>query len=295
MQNLQRFLVIIQREICADEAYLRIGGTPLEHSANLLTVAWREGCWFVAEWKSALSDEQKVHALRVATEFVVNMFTTDAMLALPKVPSSAVAYDVGRELDKALGVLARRARAEEALVIDHRSPEIWGSSEYPRERWNVEDALAADKIEQTLQQASLSLATLTAMKNEESLQALLRDKGFEATALRERARDVRWAKSLCDDAIHPEKLRVFHAIAAARSAEHLGHDSLPTNVRTRAFANIYRIVFVFDEVISELHIDSALHKMLPLIERLLLALPPREPTDSHRGGNVQALRRLRPL
>lgn len=295
MQNLQRFLAIVQRELAADDAYLRIGGQELEHSANLLTVAWRQGCCFVAEWKSPLTDEQKVRALRVATEFVTSMFTEEAMLALPKVPPSALVHDAGRELDKALSLLARRARAEEALIIDHRSPEIWGSSEYPRHRWNVEDALAADKIEQAFQQASLSLATLTGIQNEESLQNLLRENGFEATALRERARDVRWAKSLSEDALHPEQLRVFHAVAAARTAEHLGHDSLPANVRTRAFANIYRIVFVFDEVISDLHIDSALHKMLPLIERLLLALPPREPTDSHRGANVQTIRRLRPL
>lgn len=296
MQNLRRFLEIVQRDAGAEDVFIRVGGAQIENSDKLLSVPWRDDVALILQWSAAPEPTVLEKAQRIATEFVNNAFPEEALEAAVHLPTHAVVRDVSRELDEALGLLARRARAEEALIIDHKSPEIWGSSEYPRHGWNLEDVIAVDKIEHTLGALGLSLATLAALATEDELQAALREKGLESTTLRERARDVRWAKSLCEESIDPAKLRIFRALASARAAETLGHDSLSPTVRTRAFANIYRVVLVYDDVVSDLHFETAIHKMLPVIERLLLALPPRDPMSTGgRMAKVQPLRRLRPV
>ncbi len=57
----------------------------------------------------------------------------------------------------------------------------------------------------------------------------------------------------------------------------------------RAFANIYRLLLVYEGPFSELHAEAALVHALPHIERLVLALPPVEPPPG--GERV----RLRPV
>ncbi len=295
IDKLQRFLALVEREIAAKNVYLRVGGAPLESGPTVLCTPWKDRCIVVAEWAEPLDDLARERAARMVAELVGTAFPDDALVALPAVSPARVVHDVSRELDETLGLLARRARADEALVIDHRSPEIWGSSEYPRDQWNVEDALAVDKIAHALAQSQLSLVTLVDIQQEDELQNALRDAGLESTTLRERARDIRWVRALCDEPLDASKLRIFQAIAAARNAELPGHDALPPNVRVRAFANIYRVVLVFDDAVSELHVETALHKMLPLVERLVLALPPRDPNSAGRTAKVQPIRRLRPV
>ena len=55
----------------------------------------------------------------------------------------------------------------------------------------------------------------------------------------------------------------------------------------RAFASIYVLMLVFKGTYSELHAEAALLHALPVIERLVLALPPVEPPP--KGGRVVKL------
>jgi len=59
-----------------------------------------------------------------------------------------------------------------------------------------------------------------------------------------------------------------------------------------SFAAIYILVLVFESPFDELRAERALNDALPRIERLVLALPPLDPTPEPRA-NAVALRRPR--
>jgi hypothetical protein len=86
-------------------------------------------------------------------------------------------------------------------------------------------------------------------------------------------------------------LRVAHAIAGARGlgGAHLGLSEVCAHIR--AFAGIYRVILVYEGPFSELHAEGALVRALPVITRLVTALPPRDPVSG--GAKVAVLRRLR--
>ena len=88
-------------------------------------------------------------------------------------------------------------------------------------------------------------------------------------------------------------MRAARAIAATRAMEHGAPPPEDLWMLVRPFANIYRLVLLFDGPPSALHVEAALLKMLPHIERLVLGLPPRDPVS--RGAKVTPLRRLRPV
>ena len=83
------------------------------------------------------------------------------------------------------------------------------------------------------------------------------------------------------------------AVARARREAHpqtlrWAHHEPQFGYFVRSFANIYLLITVFEGAFSELHVESAVLHALPSIERLLLALPPIDPSP---GGRVIRLRR----
>lgn len=80
--------------------------------------------------------------------------------------------------------------------------------------------------------------------------------------------------------------RLLAAVELARSTDQLTDDA----VLARSFAQIYRVVLVFEErARSMLHSQTALLHALPLLEGLVLALPPVEPPRGP-GARVVSLR-----
>ena len=61
---------------------------------------------------------------------------------------------------------------------------------------------------------------------------------------------------------------------------------------THSFAGIYLLVVVFDGGFDELRAERAILEALPRVERLVLALPPLDPSPST-GAGVIAMRRPR--
>jgi hypothetical protein len=101
-----------------------------------------------------------------------------------------------------------------------------------------------------------------------------------------RFRDDRWRHDLVSWRQH---LLVARAIALVR--EHTAGEYVSGHLRlsvrgadfgflARSFASIYQLILVFDRAFSELHAEAAIVHTLPTIERLVMSLPPVDPTPA---------------
>jgi hypothetical protein len=290
MQNLLRFLDLVRRELRADDARVELGGrAPDESDLRHVAEAVGEHQRVVASWDAPLDDSARESAqrrLRALCESFSPELSPELLPALRSVSSAPPA------LDEALGLLARRARAEEAVVVDHASPELWGSSEIPRDALSVDDAVALSRAAASLASLGESLTDLVAI-DDSAVRERLRARGVDGLAEHTHARTISWARTLGARASESMRMRVARAIAAARAMEQGAPAPEDLWMMVRPFANIYRLVLLFDGPPSALHVEAALLKMLPLIERLVLSLPPRDPVS--RGAKVTPLRRLRPV
>jgi hypothetical protein len=288
MNNLLRFIDLARRELRADDARVEIGGrepdpADLTHVAASLGDEQR----IVATWDAPIDDERRAHA-KAKLEALVRSFSPQ--VSKDDLPSLRAVAASASELDEALGLLARRARAEESFVIDHASPELWGSSEVPRDHLTVDDAIALSRTAAGLAALGESLADL-ALLDDAAVRARLEARGIDRLAVHTHLRSVAWARALGPRASESLRLRAARAIAHARAMEHGAPPPEDLWLIVRPFANIYRLVLLFDGPPSALHVEAALLKMLPHIERLVLSLPPRDPVT--RGAKVTPLRRLR--
>jgi hypothetical protein len=288
MHNLLRFLELVCRELGATDAHFTLGGLPPEHDPRAVSAEIAEHQRLLARWSTPLDPDARAaaeHKMRALIESFAPE-VEGAFAGLRPVVGAPSA------LDEALGLLARRARAEEAAVLDHASPEVWGSSEVPRDGLTVEDAVALSRAAASLAAIGESMTDLVAL-DDGAVRERLRDRGVEGLAEHTHARAVAWARALGPRASDAMRIRMARAIAATRAQEH--GVALPPDLwmLVRPFANIYRLVLLFDGPPSALHVEAALLRMLPLIERLVLSLPPRDPVS--RGARVTPLRRLRPV
>jgi len=89
-------------------------------------------------------------------------------------------------------------------------------------------------------------------------------------------------------------VRALSATSMLHRGGHLAHNlrGETYGVVARSFAAIYVLILVFDKVFDEIRAERALREGLPIIERLVLALPPMDPEPAPRAG-VVALRRPR--
>lgn len=317
MQTLLRFLDLVCRELGADDARVEVGGRePTGPSKTMVWGALRDGARVVALWDAPPGTEDELRAkeqrLRALVETFAGVAAAQALPSIKPVPTARFM------LDDALDVLAHRAKAERALVIDHASPEVWGSSEVPRdESASVEDAVWLARVYEETLAARLSLHELIAL-DDTTVRAALVARGFDPAQVARRAREIDRVRSMGARSLDAGRLRVVRALAYARSLEHPpssapGHDAAgaPSNESgagegpgegasapevhavVRPFANIYRVVLVFEGPFSELHAEAALIRAMPVIERMVLSLPPRNPEGAAGAGKVRFLRRLR--
>jgi hypothetical protein len=147
-------------------------------------------------------------------------------------------------LSDLLAQIAERALAERAWVIDRDSPVLWAGS-HRSILETVNDAL------------------LDPEENE--------DLALDALPPAERA---------CE-------LRSIRAIQALRAGDWPAREGVyPIGegavAYARTFANIYALLLVFAEGYSELHAQAAAVRSLPLVEKLVLGLPPQGPISERR-------------
>ena len=181
---LLRFLELVKKELGSDDARIELGLR--EPSGSVIWSEVGRGFRVVASFDAAVPEPGR---LRARLESLVASFAgTLAALELP----SGRATEPGSsstELSDALELLAHRARAEVALVIDHASPEIWGSSEAREPLRGVDDALLIARVAAALEPAGLSIDEALGLEDV-ALRTKLADAGLGAAEVAALSRGV---------------------------------------------------------------------------------------------------------
>lgn len=288
--SLLRLLDLVRRELPADDARIELGGREPEPEHNLWCEL-SEGFRLVAVFDAPPADpgQRKTHLEALARSF------SGAL--------SGVDFDApgdrhelaSRRLDDELEALADRAGAIRAVVIDTQSPVIWGTSGARRHEDDVDTALHTARAVDKAQQAGVDLAGL--LESDDPM-AVMADCGVERSVAHFLAQDVERIRkeSRRSGSAWRHHLLTAHGIAAVRGEKEAPEDLLLRDAEfgliVRAFASIYRLLLVFDGQFSELHAEAAALRALPVIERLVLALPPIDPGPKG-GARVIDLRKPR--
>jgi hypothetical protein len=164
---------------------------------------------------------------------------------------------VKRALRDELQALCDRAAAVNALVVDANSPVVWGAAQ------------PAGLIPVAQQGSDSRMAEEASSATPET----------QVTVASRRALHV---------------VRGLAEIGSLRKGKHVRHVERAGEgpLLAHSFAGIYLLVVVFVAPFDELRAERAILESLPRIERLVLALPPLDPSPDT-GAGVVALRRPR--
>lgn len=284
VDDLDRFLDLVKRELGCDDARFEYGGRVPDSDAGVWTDL-AHGFRLVASFTTAPREREAAQAKLGALVESFSGVNETLRTAAPKLQLE-VAIE---EVDYALGVLADKTKALRALVLDEDSPVLWGSSELPRGSEDVEVAEWTGELIESAMQAELDLVELVALDSLDH--AALRERLAELPSRKLRDRLLRRIPTLRelggqrDAAAWRVHFLVCRAIAAIRRAPER-HVEIREGLGwlTREFGGIYHVVLVYDGEFDELHATGMLLRALPAIEKLVLALPPIEPTP--KGARV---------
>jgi hypothetical protein len=272
-QPLLRFLGLVERELGAQNARIELSAH--EPGPEVVWAPMASGFRVVVELPRAHDVGELKARLASLVESFSGVLAEAALPAVREAPPTAVAT-----LEEALDLLAHRARAESAWVIDDSTPEIWGGS-LPHEGLDVAKALELDRFSRVAERGHLALSELVGLGD--GLRAWLAEHDFSPEEAKDIEHDLdELPRTLPEGAL----LRTLRALAAVRNKV-----AAADPVLVRRFAGIYELVLVFSGPYSELHAEAAVLRALPLIERLVTSLPPRDPVSA--GAKVAVLRRLR--
>jgi hypothetical protein len=285
VDDLDRFLDLVRRELGSDDARFEYGGSEPDGSGGIwapVPGGWR----VVAVYDTPPADRSTRQA---KLQSLAESFAGVGQRLDDKIPRvrSAIAAE---EVDYALGVLAEKTKALRALVLDEDSPVLWGSSETPRGPEDVETAQWTGELVESASQADLDLVELVELDDVELRKRLatLEPRKLQDRLLR-RLPMIRELGPHRDAAAWHQHFLVCRAIAAIRRAPERHYEVEPgLGWLTREFAGIYHVVLVYAGEFSELAATGVLLRALPAIENLVLALPPIEPTP--KGARVIQLR-----
>lgn len=290
-ETLNRVLELVRRELGCADARLEIGGRPPEGPRTLyadMPSGWRLVAVF--DEPPSAPTEVTVRLRHMAASFF------DVGVAPPSARPDAEHHLARRRLEDELCALAGRTGASSALVIDVKSPVIWGTSEPRGEDYDLHEALALARLARSAREHHVDLAVVGGLPREEIGHALMElELGGE-----EQRRAERLIERIMGRPLRARRAQILEARVLSeirREAEGSeGPPSLRRLVRqdgfgyfARSFASIYVLVLCFEEDFSELHVEGATLHALPVIERHVLALPPVDPPP--RGGHVLRLPR----
>ncbi|WP_437595975.1 hypothetical protein WMF28_25645 [Sorangium sp. So ce590] len=287
---LLRYLDLVQRELSADDVLIELGGRP-PGDPRAVWCALPNGSRLVARFAEPPGEPARVSR---QLEELAASFSGLSSGGGDQRPSRSGST---HRLDDELEGLASRAGALGAIVVDDTSPVIWGTSEPRRDEVDVGDALLLAQWADDVERVGVNLIDLLELDDaalEQALATTSLGPGARETIaghlqkIRERGSrsPMAWRRQV---AIARAIDRV-RGPAASESAAHgrfiSQHEQV--GVYARAFANIYRLILAYPGPFSELQAEGSVQQALPLIERLVLALPPIDP---HRGAKILHLRR----
>lgn len=276
-QALSRFLELCAREMEADDVRAEPAGT-IPPSDTVLVAPLGTQNDVVVRFATPPAD---MEARRRRLEMLATAFASavDDGVKRPR-PGR-------RSLRRELEALAKRSDALDAIVIDAHSPIVWaaaGPMASPMANVFPLNPEAMKRVEAIHE----SHRNLIAMLDQEA--ANEQDGGDRASATPAPSPHVASKLSLRAVA----EVRALPATATLHRGGHLAHTVRGESygLVARSFAAIYVLVLVFDKPFDEIRVERTLRDGLPMIERLVLALPPMDPEPAAPGG-VIALRRPR--
>jgi len=295
VQQLLRLLDLVRRDLGAEDVRAEVGGRDPEGD-DVLWCALDNGFRIVARFSGAVPDRER---LLERLRLLAASFTG----AGPAAGSwSTLSHELAsRRLDDELEVLVDRSGAVRAVVLDVDSPVIWGSSGMLRGDEGVDTAIETAAAVETATAAGIDLAELLRLDPSDA-RAKLEAGGVDARTALQLSRAVERIRqeSRRSEPTWRYYLLTCRAIAAVRAstAERSATSQLAEIVRhdgwsylVRGFAGIYCLLLVFEGAFSELHAEGAVVHALPVIERMVLALPPIDPPPKRKEGKVIRLRR----
>ena len=284
-----RLATILRRELGASDVRFAPEGEAPEPSPSVLVCAVPSGLSVITVFDEAPPDHE-AKARRM--EMIVASFA-DLLASGPADPARHRHLPPSRSLAGELGALAGRAGALCALVVDAASPVIWGAS----------DLLDALDDEETDGSRLYKKAAHAGLRFDELISDPVLDPdahggtdGAEGSGEPEvftpEERAELWRRVLL----------VRNALSAVRALPHVINlhkgEHLHESVRApelsyvvRSFATIYMLLLVFERPFDELRAERSVTHALPTIERLVLALPPRDPEPPMAGVGVMRARR----
>jgi hypothetical protein len=181
----------------------------------------------------------------------------------------------GSSLHEELRALAERAAAIDALVIDARSPIVWGAA----------DADRVSKPEDALPPAEVVRLDDRRPSGDRVSGASERPPPVVSETL-----EVEAPATPTDRAL--DAVRALPVLSSLHRGGHLHHAERGESFGfvARSFAGIYVLIVVFGAAHDEVRAERAVQQSLPIIERLVLALPPLDPTPM---AGAMAIRRVR--
>ncbi len=307
MRELLRLLEIVRRELGAEDAYVQLGGHEPEdprlivhEGAPVIDESVDADAWRLVTRFAEPPDEPEEIRARMG-ELVRAFTTTIGDAARPEPPrdgdgSNIKAQRARRarlELDGTLKMLADRAGARMALVVDARSPQLWGTSVSELRDLDLDEALSATQALQEGASQGLEPSAIATLDESDTDGRL---KSIDSLELRTRlalAGDLlRTLKEQgCEEQLG---LAVLRAISNVRALEPITHRTATDGdppILVHPFAGIYRLLLVFDGAINELKAEAVVHRALPVVERMVAGLPPIDPRP--KGGRIFAF--LRPV
>jgi hypothetical protein len=280
----RRFADLVKRELSAQDVRLLEPHAPTSVAANAMFARLPDGrtlaVTFAAEPSDAPALERRLQIL--AATFAQAL---DADAALGKRSRGSVP----RSLHEELRALAQRAQAVDALVLDAHSPVIWGSSTATRPQLGTG---RTPDLEAALALLELSRHEILRLVREEVGSEQQPPQDAEPEPSTEETDEPTAEQVLSElSARAIREVRALPEIPALRRGRHLHHAVRDADFGyvAHAFAAIYLLVLVYDAPFDELRAERAVADALPRIERLVLALPPLDPTPEPRA-NVISLR-----
>jgi len=251
--DLDRFLALVRRELGADDAHVFEPDEPPPEAPATLCARFADGRSVAARFAEPPPD-------RDAKQRRLEMLASTFDSVLEEVAHTRKARPpIARSLHDELTAIGVRAAAVNAIVIDANSPVIW----------------AAAHSDGVIARPPLASSPRVA----------------ESPANEDGGGEPRIA-TLSRRALH--EVRGLSDLGALRKGKHVRHVGRADEASfiAHSFAGIYLLLLVFDGAFDELRAERAILEALPRVERLVLALPPLDPSPST-GAGVIALRRPR--
>jgi len=276
-RDLDRFLALVRRELGSED--VQIVGAEDEIPSDPTTLRGvfpdRRGAVVVRfDSEPADRDSKQRRLDMLASTF--DLVAEDEGPSPPSRPSPAVA------LRTELASLSAHARALNALVIDARSPVVWGAATGQFDTPARPGEAAVDA--QNGQGGENGQGGQTAPEGQAEPEAPLPD----ATTLSRTA--IASVRALADVAAMRRGPRADAARGTPRirRVRHVDRDGEAPYL-VHSFAGIYLAILVYAVPFDELRAERAILESLPRVERFVLALPPRDPEPPGAGAGVIAM------